>query len=220
MGNNTTTQRSFLTIVARLIFGIIRRSWRIKVHSDEQSLQILREGGALICCWHQCLLGASMFSFGQPYYAVISRSKDGQILASALHPWGVVPIFGSSTNVTKGKYQGGSAAYRAMLKHLKDGHNLMITPDGPKGPAHICKAGALRVAQTGATVVPASFSAWPVLHAPTWDRMRIPLPFARIHLVLGASMILKGDPTDEQNLCDAINQCHQHASRLIRSRHD
>jgi lysophospholipid acyltransferase (LPLAT)-like uncharacterized protein len=69
----------------------------------------------------------------------------------------------------------------------KEGHSLVVTPDGPLGPHRIAKPGALIVARaSGLPIVPLGISVRPSLRlSRRWDRHLVPLPFSRIRVVAG-----------------------------------
>ena len=77
-------------------------------------------------------------------------------------------------------------AWIEMIKELNAGGEVMIIPDGPRGPDRKFKLGAIKLAtETGAVLVPFSFSARrkKILHS--WDRFEMFLPFTKIAAVYG-----------------------------------
>ena len=71
------------------------------------------------------------------------------------------------------------------MRAIDEGHDAAVTPDGPRGPAHVFAPGAAIAAQrTGALLVPirAASRAW---RLKSWDRFLIPKPFARVQVVYG-----------------------------------
>jgi len=75
--------------------------------------------------------------------------------------------------------RGGVAALRALIRLGRSGSDLVITPDGPKGPRQIAQLGAVQLAQaTGLPIVPLTFSCSKKVFA-SWDRFLLPYPFSR-----------------------------------------
>jgi lysophospholipid acyltransferase (LPLAT)-like uncharacterized protein len=112
---------------------------------------------------------------------LISLSSDGELVAAVAEEFGMNPIRGSSS-------RGGARAFLHMARCVqKEMAEVLITADGPKGPAGRVKEGAvLLAAKTGATIIPISWSASraKVLEK-SWDRFLIPLPFGRIRFAYG-----------------------------------
>ena len=153
----------------------------------EDSRPALRERGQpyVLAGLHAHQAAMVFFNDEQNLAAVVSRSTDGDLLAPALRARGVVPVRGSSAK--KGKDKGGARALVSMIKHVRDGGVGIITVDGPRGPRGSVQPGILKLAErTGAVIVPVLLV--PrfrfILHK-TWDRMQIPLPFARLDYAFG-----------------------------------
>jgi lysophospholipid acyltransferase (LPLAT)-like uncharacterized protein len=80
---------------------------------------------------------------------------------------------------------------RELLVAARSGLHLGITPDGPRGPAEIVKEGLLYVAaRSGLRIVPLATSARPSWVLRSWDRFRVPKPFARLVVTYGAPIAI------------------------------
>jgi len=134
--------------------------------------------GRIYCCWHSHLLPLAFFFRNTGKSAIISESSDGRRAAAVARKWGYSIIHGSST-------RGGAAALRDSVRALQEGINVVVTPDGPRGPRETVKSGIAQIAiMANATIVPvAAFpsSAWKLN---SWDRFVIPVPFAHIDVRL------------------------------------
>lgn len=106
-----------------------------------------------------------------------SASKDGTTLATAMKLFGIGAIRGSSSRRAV-------SALIGMKNALKEGFDVCITPDGPKGPRYEVQPGVIKIAQTsGAEIIPIHIrysSAW---RLKTWDQFVLPKPFSRVHVV-------------------------------------
>jgi lysophospholipid acyltransferase (LPLAT)-like uncharacterized protein len=107
----------------------------------------------IIAFWHAHLLLMLHCKWRPPAVVMISRSRDGEYIASVFDHYGLEAARGSST-------RGGSAALREMIRDARAGKNIVFTPDGPKGPNRIVKPGLVLAAQaTGLPIVPIAFTA-------------------------------------------------------------
>jgi lysophospholipid acyltransferase (LPLAT)-like uncharacterized protein len=107
----------------------------------------------ILAFWHSHLLLMLHSRYRRPIKVMSSRSRDGEIIARVFDYYGVESARGSST-------RGGAQALRDVIRSASAGSNIVITPDGPKGPARVAKEGVVYVAQaTGLPVVPIAFAA-------------------------------------------------------------
>jgi len=110
---------------------------------------------------------------------LLSWHRDAEIAAQAVRRFGVEVIRGSST-------RGRVGGVRGLLQAYARGEDLVVVPDGPRGPRHLAKGGVVQLARaTGLPVVPVGLAVQPVRRLRSWDRMQIPLPFARAAAVIG-----------------------------------
>jgi lysophospholipid acyltransferase (LPLAT)-like uncharacterized protein len=134
--------------------------------------------GRIYCLWHSHLLVLSYLFRNTGKYAVVSESRDGQKAASVARRWGHEIISGSST-------RGGVGALRSCVRTLQQGKSIVITPDGPRGPREIAKAGVARIALlSGAVIVPIAALPDSEWRLDSWDGFSIPKPFAYIDVRL------------------------------------
>lgn len=131
--------------------------------------------------WHQRQVFFTVSHRGDNVSILISRSVDGEMIAETIRLCcGVSSIRGSST-------RGASDAVRGMIKALRSGLDLGITPDGPKGPAREIKDGVMYLAQKlGVPILPvtsAQSNRWVFKKA--WDQFHLPMPFGRAVVVYG-----------------------------------
>ncbi len=138
-----------------------------------------------------------------PMHMLISAHPDGQIIADAVTYFGVDSIAGSTS-------RGGSAALRTMLKRLKDGDCVGVTPDGPRGPAMTASIGIVNVARLARVpILPLTYATSRRRVLATWDRFHLALPFGRGVYWWGESIEVAAD-LDEAGL--------EHARRLVEER--
>jgi lysophospholipid acyltransferase (LPLAT)-like uncharacterized protein len=124
---------------------------------------------------------------------MVSRSRDGDIIADTVERFGMRAVRGSS-----GK--GGRDALEAMIDVLNAGGvSAGVIVDGPRGPALEAKMGALVLArETGLPVVPGTWWARPIFHVRSWDRTIVPLPFSRIVFAFGPALFVPPSASAEE----------------------
>jgi len=164
--------------------GILRTlagTWRFRV-LNETSLRELRASGKpfIYSLWHGHLLPLLWHHRGSNVAILISDHRDGEMIARAAESLGYRSIRGSTT-------RGAERALLALVRELKAGRQIAVTPDGPKGPARTFAAGALIAAQrSAAPILPVAAGADRAWRLSSWDRFVIPKPFARITVAYGA----------------------------------
>ena len=147
-------------------------------------------GGAVVCFWHgRLLLAPAIWPAGraQEPRVLVSLSPDGEFIARAMARLGFPAIRGSSAKKSDpAKAKGGAAAFRDVLKWIRSGGAVAITPDGPRGPAEVMAEGPPMLAgMSGAPVLLAGIACRPCLRMKSWDRAVVPLPFGRGAVVWG-----------------------------------
>jgi len=170
---------------------LVQRTTRWRVEGEAARAQVLSGRGRYLgAVWHgRLLLLPNEKTPGHRVSAMISRSRDGEIIAAFAARFDVGAIRGSSGNPRKRRRdKGGAAAAREAVGFFErhEHATLIITPDGPRGPRMRCQPGiAALSAKLGIEVVPfASATRWSVA-LPSWDRMLAPLPFGRGAKVYG-----------------------------------
>lgn len=136
--------------------------------------------------WHNRILAiTTLFQRKYPrvrrgVVVLTSPSRDGELLARAVHGFGMGSVRGSSS-------RRGSQALRECRRILENGGDMAITPDGPRGPRYCLGPGLILLAQqTEARIVPLHVRYGGHWQMPTWDGFCIPFPFSRIDITVGA----------------------------------
>ncbi|MCX6564788.1 MAG: lysophospholipid acyltransferase family protein [Candidatus Aminicenantes bacterium] len=147
----------------------------------ESEYRALRDTGRPVVhlIWHGKIFIVPYFFRKRNIMPLVSPSRDGEIAARIMDGWGYKLLRGSGTHFMKN-------AWLDMKKELQGGGEVIIVPDGPRGPDRKLKMGGIKLAaETGAALVPFSFSTSKkkILHS--WDRFLIFTPFSRIVAVYG-----------------------------------
>ncbi len=152
-----------------------------KTFFDDLSTKEPNPGGNLIyACFHQDDLICLPYFSEKNICILISRSKDGQILASAVEHMGYQTVRGSS-------HRGGVAGLLAGMKKVIAGHKMTIAVDGPKGPIYKVKDGITAVSEKSQRpIVPVrGYPEWKHVFERSWNKATLPLPFTKIRIVIG-----------------------------------
>lgn len=126
---------------------------------------------------------------------LVSNSIDGEVVARAVEKWGFKVVRGSS-----GK-KGAVESTMQMLSRLKEGECVGIMVDGPSGPLHKVKNGAIKLAQmSGAPIVPAHWYSpqKTFISLPSWDKMKTPFGDCKILNLYGTPVYVRQDASDEE----------------------
>lgn len=133
----------------------------------------------IVAFWHGRLLMMPFAAPGMQATILVSRHRDGEYIARIAQCLGFAVERGSAT-------RGAADAFRKLIRALKEGRNVVITPDGPKGPVRRVKSGVVELSRlSGMPIVPLAFGARPSLILSSWDRFVIPYPCARCVYVWG-----------------------------------
>lgn len=162
------------------LIGGLFTTTRVSREGAEHYLRFRRAGENLIFVfWHGHLLPLVHYHRGEGIVVLVSEHADGEYVTRIIERHGFRTARGSST-------RGGSRGLRQLVRAAREGRDLAITPDGPRGPARVFKPGALVAAQlTGLPVVPAGVAASSAWHFDSWDSFMVPRPLARIRIVYG-----------------------------------
>jgi len=177
-------------LVPRLAPFVLRRlsrSWDVELIGAEFRAAVQGAPGCLWTLWHgRMLLGLAEHE-GAGYTVLVSPSKDGDLMDSLLPKFGLKVIRGSSSRT-------GARALREMLRNLRAGGTIVVTPDGPRGPRHSGSAGVVWLARaTGFPVLPCGFVAELAWRLNSWDGFTIPKWKTRVKLVFGEPLYVPRD---------------------------
>lgn len=198
-----------IAIIAQIIgtaLLLARMTSRWDTH-DKGGLALAKSGQPVIfVIWHGRLMGIIfMISYFKDVAYVISTSSDGQLISKVVGILKSKTISGSGSN-------NALSAFREMMRRLKSGKIVGITPDGPRGPARKAAEGAVKIAKaSGAPLVPVAWSTNKMKRFKSWDSMAWPGLFSRGVFHFGAPIYIPRDADDKAlekmniGLEDAVN---------------
>lgn len=124
--------------------------------------------------------------------ALISASRDGALLADLVERFDFEVVRGSSSRK-------GASAIRQLAEVIANGKDVVITPDGPRGPAYELGQGIIFLAQqSGAGVVPINMEYSSCWRVKSWDRFILPKPFAKVRAIFGTPHRVASTSTEEE----------------------
>ncbi|MGE4480734.1 lysophospholipid acyltransferase family protein [Acidocella sp.] len=175
-------------ILAWYIQAVLRLQFGFRLDGAENLRLLAGDAPMIAAFWHESLPSmpvllrvARQAGMTRPAVVLASRHRDGQLIGNIMRALGLGLVSGSSS-------KGGVASMQELVRMIKGGAHVALTPDGPRGPARRAAAGVAALAGlTGAHILPcgAATSRFITLRR-SWDNMRIPLPFGRLVLVCGA----------------------------------
>jgi lysophospholipid acyltransferase (LPLAT)-like uncharacterized protein len=166
-----------LSVLPPIGASVIRAlGWSMRRDSQghEQVDDLGRQGRHIILAfWHAQQLMVPIGYRGTQANVLISQHQDGEIIARIISRFGHRAVRGSST-------RGGALALRELIRIGRSGADLVVTPDGPKGPRQIAKLGVVQLARaTGLPIVPLAFGCSKKKLFASWDRFMVPYPWSR-----------------------------------------
>ena len=167
-------------------------TWRVRQVGDYHART--HPGSSCVLAFsHGLLLPLVYLHRQRGHAAVISESRDGQIITDVVHRLGYEAVRGSTT-------RGGARALAGMIRALREGTTVGVTPDGPRGPRGSVQPGLVHAAaRAGVPVVSLGIGTDRGWRARSWDRFLIPKPFARVVLTYSEPRSCRWGSDDAEN---------------------
>jgi len=186
-----------LRCTAPFALGLLAKGLRATISFKTDGLDLIKprwEKGmpSIYALWHQRMLMLP-FSYSGPGASVlVSTHRDGELIARVLPHLGLNCVRGSTT-------RGGSSGFRQMVEVLQSGHDVAITPDGPRGPKHVVQAGVIALAKmTGLPIFPVTYACSRCWRLNSWDNFVIPAPFSKGIFIYGEPLTAPDNADDDQ----------------------
>jgi len=204
----------------RLYLRFVHATTRWSYAGSEEGRAALNSGTPVILAfWHNRI---AMMPYAKarsvPVTVLVSKNRDGAMIARVVAPFNISAIQGSAQNPNKSKDKGGASAIRALKSVLDNGQTIAITPDGPRGPVGSIAPGILYLARsTGLPIIPMAQTTRARRILKSWDQFHLPLPFTRGSFVYGDPMKFDED-TKPDVLAQALNDVSSKADELVDQR--
>lgn len=188
--------------LAAFLVRVLAMTLRIRLVDPRRLAPQAKPAPSIYAFWHQHQLLSMYFFRNFGIRVLVSRSRDGDYIAAALHRFGFRTVRSSTSS-------GKVTALRGLARELKNGYHAAITPDGPRGPLHQAQPGAIFLAtMTGCPLIPFGCAVERAWRLNSWDRFVIPKPFSRAAVIYGEPLPLPGKLDDEavKNLTQELNR--------------
>lgn len=189
-------ERLSIHLIARTFYTLIRligKTIRFEIKDWENFESIERDGKVPVYAfWHDRIFLTTYYFRNRGIVVMSSQSFDGEYIARFIKRFGYGTVRGSST-------RGAVAALARMIRLMKENLPMGFSVDGPKGPKHFAKPGALLLAKkTGNPVMPFLVEAEKNWTIKSWDRLQIPKPFARALVVIAEPIYISKEADDRE----------------------
>ena len=180
------------SLVFPLLIRAVGATLRFRVEGREHWDEAARGGRLPIYTfWHDRIFAGTYFFRGRRIVIMTSQSFDGEYIARFIQRLGYGAVRGSST-------RGGVGALVELTRLVRRGCPAGFSIDGPRGPRHVAKMGALLLAKkTGQAVLPFGVNAEHFWSLKSWDRMQIPKPFSRVNVRFAPPILVPPDAGQE-----------------------
>jgi lysophospholipid acyltransferase (LPLAT)-like uncharacterized protein len=180
---NTAGTVMVAAVVKALLFTV-----RYRAEGWESVKPLVQGGeGVLYAFWHDAIMVPLGHESHRNMIAVVSTNPDGAFAARVVRHFGIASMSGTSA-------EPGASVVIEALRSRPRGHSLVVTPDGPSGPRHRAREGAVFLAsrcRLPIVCIGMAFSReWRLR---SWDRFRVAKPFSRAEMVFGAPRAIARD---------------------------
>lgn len=201
----------FQELISTLIFLYVKLVYHTSrvnyLHQDFLLDRVSGNQAVILSFWHHRLVMMPFVTYAirkaNPNYrsaALSSNHGDGGLLAKILIKFGLINIHGSSRHGRKASRGINLANFKKIFQVLKENSNLVITPDGPRGPSQKINGEIINIAKiSGVPILPVSCSVSKYFRLNSWDRLIIPLPFSNICYAFD-DLIWVGKDDDKEQL--------------------
>jgi hypothetical protein len=185
-------KRNFLRFTGNIIlsFGVTvlcKTLTVVKVNGRSIESLEKEKKNFILAFWHGTMLYPWFEHRNKKLLGLVSKSKDGELLAKLLKRFKYKLVRGSSSS-------DGDESLKSMVDYLNSNGSVAITPDGPRGPSHKIKAGAVIAAkrsQSPLILLGVAYEKKFILKS--WDKFEIPKPFTKVKLVYSEPVWVKND---------------------------
>jgi lysophospholipid acyltransferase (LPLAT)-like uncharacterized protein len=195
--------RSTGKYILPVIIDLLCKSLRIEIVNKEAVDRLEKENkNYVFAFWHGTMLLPWYIQKNKKFAALISKSKDGDLLSRVLKYWDYDVVRGSSS-------KGGDVALGILVDLARNKKSVAITPDGPRGPVNNFKAGAVVTAKkSGIPLVLAGTAYKKKKYLKSWDRFEVPLFFSNVRIILSDPVYVSKDMSYEDTSA-LIRKCEK-----------
>ena len=210
--NLKSIKSGFLNFLGNLFIKtsitLLCKSLKINIENNDAVERLIGNNkNFVVAFWHGTMLVPWFIQDKKNIAALVSQSKDGNLLAKLLEHWNYKVVRGSSSS-------GGESALENIIDLIKQNYSIAITPDGPRGPQYKFKAGAVVAAkksQVPLVLVGIGYKNKKILKS--WDKFEIPYFFSKANVIFSEPFLISGDINYEQT-SEMIFKCEQQLNDL------
>jgi lysophospholipid acyltransferase (LPLAT)-like uncharacterized protein len=200
--------RIFGLFILSYAVDILCRSLKVTFKNNEGINKLENQNkNYVLAFWHGQMLLAWFLHRNKNFTALISKSKDGDLLEKILKHWKYNVIRGSSS-------KGGDVALGIMIDYARNNESVVITPDGPRGPINRMKAGVIITAKKSKVpliLLGIGYKKKKILKS--WDKFEIPMLFSSANAVYSEPVYVSSD-LSFTDTSEVINNCEQRLNKL------
>lgn len=194
--------------IASFLVNVLLKTVRIRIDNSDSIKKLDDEKkNYVVAFWHGSMIVGWFLHRNRNCASLVSKSKDGDVLTAILEKWNFHVVRGSSS-------KGGHEALDTMIHLTEENYHLAITPDGPTGPIHKMKPGAVitaRRSQIPLLLVGIGMKNKWILKS--WDRFEIPKPFSTVVAIYSNPVFIQYDLTKEDT-SNVIEDCERLLNEL------
>ncbi|HPN37043.1 MAG TPA: lysophospholipid acyltransferase family protein [Melioribacteraceae bacterium] len=171
------------------VVNIVCKTCRIRQNIPHNTKQLLNsDANYVIAFWHGTMLANWYVNKNKNIVALVSPSKDGELLSNILNKWGYKLQRGSSN-------KSGKESLDILIELAKQNNTIALTPDGPKGPEKEFKAGAVIIAKKSnlPLILVGVKNKNLYRFKKSWDKFEFPKPFSEIVLNYSEPIMVNSD---------------------------
>jgi len=191
----------WLTWIGYAIVKMIAWTYRLEVRDPEGVISGDYKTPVVLALWHnRMLFAAAAFSrrICRRFSVLISRSRDGEYMASFIHQFGLNVVRGSSS-------RGGVQALLGLVDEIRRGQNVIVAVDGPRGPKYTVHPGVTLLSeQCDVPFAPLTVNSKSYWQLKSWDNTQIPKPFTKVIVEISKPKKLTAEGRDAQ--CEEVKE--------------
>jgi lysophospholipid acyltransferase (LPLAT)-like uncharacterized protein len=194
------------------VFKLLRFTMRFEIRGMDAVKPLMDSNEMLLWIfWHGRMLMMPALPRRKALRILTSKHRDGELISRMIGLLGVKSIRGSTT-------RGGVSAFRACKRALEKGYDVVLTPDGPKGPRYTVQPGIIELAKlNNVPIIPVTFSCTSGKVFSSWDRFMIPYPFSKGVYYYGQPFRIPSGSTRQQRevLRDRLEKYLQEMTKVV-----
>ncbi len=200
--------RLFGLKTASFLINVLLKTVKIKIHNYDQVKKLINNKKNFVAAfWHGSMLIGWYLHRSKNFGALVSMSKDGGVLAHILTKWNYKVIRGSS-------HIGGNEALLLLVDLAENNYSIAITPDGPTGPLHKLKAGAVIAAKRAKIpLLLVGIGMKKKIVLKSWDKFEIPKPFTTVNVIY-SNPINVDENLSYEDTSIKIQECEETLNKL------